>query len=171
VETILVSNNPCGDAYVGTGRTVYYKAGQFVDLEPGFYVEDNAVFQAEIISVPSCYSNGRTSAPSNNEVANNSTTSNEFESKRKENAKEELEMAGKFIQLFPNPAHQYCDINSSDIIEQISIHSLIGNHINTQQVNERNFRLFTDELADGVYLINIKTNTTTVIKKLIVKHE
>ena len=140
-------------------------------MKPGFYVENDAIFQAEIISVPSCYSNGRTSAPGNNEVANNSTTSNEFESKRKENAKEELEMAGKFIQLFPNPAHQYCDINSSDIIEQISIHSLIGNHINTQQVNERNFRLFTDELADGVYLINIKTNTTTVIKKLIVKHE
>ena len=165
------SNNPCGDAYVGTGRTVYYKAGQFVDLEPGFYVENNAVFQAEIISVPSCYSNGRTSAPSNNEEAGNSTISNEFESKRNGNVKEELEMAGKFIQLFPNPAHQYCDIKSSDIIEQVSIHSLVGNHINTQQVNERNFRLFTTELADGVYLINIKTSNTTVIKKLIVKHE
>jgi hypothetical protein len=47
----------------------------------------------------------------------------------------------------------------------------MGNTISQRQVNQNNYRLATDELANGVYLVNIKTANGSVTKKVIVRHE
>lgn len=162
---------PCGDAYVGGTESVFYKAGLFIDLEPGFYTQDNAFFQAEIIPIPSCYSSGRMASSYGEGEGNLLTFDDNFKTKKKENETKELASLYGSLALFPNPASHYCDIQSNEIIESISVSSVMGTIVQRQEVNENNYRVSTNDLADGIYLIQIKTASNNVTKKVVVKHE
>jgi hypothetical protein len=168
---ILPQLNPCGDAVVGSYQQVYYKAGQFIELMPGFYTDDNAFFLAEIHHYPSCYSNGRTSAPSPQSVTNSAIFNDELNLQKNTNLKTQTDLANNSILLFPNPASHICDIKSNENIELITVYTVMGKLISREQVNEKNYQLATSELAEGMYLVNIKTNSENNTKKLMVKHE
>ena len=163
------SFSPCGDVVVLNNNNVFYKAGGYISLEPGFYTQDGALFEAEIINISNCYSNGRM-APTTNETVIN-TNNSVFESVKKEPIKSINSFIENSIQLFPNPANNIFDISSSETIESIAISSLIGTNISSTMVNEKNFRISTSDLANGIYLVNIKTPTKTAIKKVVVRHE
>lgn len=161
--------SPCGDVIVASNETVYYKAGNFIELKPGFMTSNDAFFQAEIVPFPTCYSGGRMSAnqAQSNDDANQTIDENTMVRKQAKN----LVSTGKMIQLYPNPASNYCDINSLETIESIVINSLMGTVVSSQRVNEFSYRFSTNELSDGVYMIQIKTSNENVTKKLVVKHE
>lgn len=161
---------PCGDAFVGAGHTVFYKAGQFVTLEDGFFTDDNAFFQAEIIPMPTCYSNGRMASSVGQGEVDAIIEEAKLSLPKKENKTNEPRLNDKMIMLFPNPSNSYCDINSYENIEHVTLSGVMGNLINREQVNEKTYHLSTAELAEGVYLINIKTLSETVTKKVLVKH-
>jgi hypothetical protein len=159
---------PCGDAVVANNEAVFYKAGNFIELMPGFVTGDDVVFQAEIIHFPACYSSGRV-AP--NIAQSNNANNNNGETEVLNNSTKAIKIPEKTLQLYPNPSSDYCDISSHEIIENVSINSLMGTLVTQQAVNEFSYRLATNELANGVYLVHIKTSNEMITKKLIVKHE
>jgi hypothetical protein len=167
----LEQDNHCGDVAVLGNNAVFYNAGNYISLEHGFYTEDQAIFQAEIINIPFCYSSGRISPATGADDGNSSAYNDDFESKKNKQAKEQIASLGKSILLFPNPSNTFCDINSNETIEEITLCSVMGTVINNTQVNQHNYRLTTDNLANGVYLVNIKTANENVTKKVVVKHE
>lgn len=165
----------CGDVNVQSNKTVFYKAGEYISLEPGFNVEQNATFEASIINVPHCYSGGRSAPPSvipQSNMDNNWDESELVNSKHNIPNKEE-QTGNSFAQIsvFPNPANEYVEIKSSTSIDHISICSIIGNTISTSNVQNTSHRCSTSELSNGVYLIKIKTNKETLIEKLVIKHQ
>jgi hypothetical protein len=161
----------CGEVNVASNNAVFYKAGNFISLEPGFYTQNDALFQAEIINTPFCYSTDRLAPPSGTGDEYASTDNPSFESIQKNNIKNELLNFGTTINIFPNPSNTYCEVNSNEMIDYITISSVMGTIINREQVNQNNYRLATDNLANGVYLVNITTANKNVTKKVIVKHE
>jgi hypothetical protein len=167
----MMQSMHCGDVAVLSNQAVFYKAGNYISLEPGFYTHDEAVFQAEIINIPFCYSSERVSPPTGTDDGMSSAYNNDFESKKNMQTKEQTASLGKNILLFPNPSNTFCDINSNETIEEITLYSVMGTVINSTRVNQNNYRLTTDHLTNGVYLINIKTANENVTKKVIVKHE
>jgi hypothetical protein len=167
----MMQSMHCGDVAVLSNQAVFYKAGNYISLEPGFYTHDEAIFQAEIINIPFCYSSERVSPPTGTDDGMSSAYNNDFESKKNMQTKEQTASLGKNILLFPNPSNTFCDINSNETIEEITLYSLMGTVINSTRVNHNNYRLTTDHLTNGVYLINIKTANENVTKKVIVKHE
>jgi hypothetical protein len=162
---------PCGPAIVGNGQVVFYKAGQFINLEDGFFTDDNAFFQAEIIPVPSCYSNARMASSAGYDGQNDLAQETKLMHPIKSNEQHSLLEIDKILRLFPNPSNNYCDINSNESIEMVTVCGLMGNLLQREQVNEKTFRFSTAQLADGMYLINISTQGKTITKKLVVKHE
>ena len=161
----------CGEVNVASNNAVFYKAGNFISLEPGFYTQNDALFQAEIINTPFCYSTDRLAPPSGTGDEYASIDNPSFESIQKNNIKNELLNFGTTINIFPNPSNTYCEVNSNEMIDYITISSVMGTIINREQVNQNNYRLATDNLANGVYLVNITTANKNVTKKVIVKHE
>lgn len=161
--------SPCGDVIVNSNATVFYKAGEYIELYHGFYTENDATFQAEIVPIPHCYSNGRNSGASD---INEGIATSIFD-RSKASDKEKMRRSNKeqLISLFPNPSSNYVDILSYENIETISIVNMLGDLILSEQINQNSDRISTSDLADGVYIINIKTITENLTKKLIVKHE
>lgn len=162
--------SPCGNAYVASGHTVFYKAGQFIDLMDGFFTDDNAFFQAEIVPIPSCYSNARMSSSLGQGESDGYDDDVLQTVTKKKDINQGQALKDKLIVLFPNPSNSYCDINSYENIQQVSVSGVMGNLINSEQLNEKTYHLSTADLSEGVYLINIKTTSETVTKKVVVKH-
>jgi hypothetical protein len=84
-----------------------------------------------------------------------------------------LDLVEQFIKmealLYPNPASGIVTIRPSDgiIITSIQLFDISGNAIKMQLSN--NNTIDVSLLSDGIYLINIFSDTGSVIKKLIVK--
>lgn len=146
--------SPCGDVIVSSNAVVFYKAGEYIDLFSGFYTDDNATFQAEIVPIPHCYSNGRNSEEGNLEASfiNATASTHKVTDKEKVNRLN----VDQLISLFPNPSSTYVDIHCFENIEMISIHSMLGDLITKQQINQNSTRISTLDLAEGIYLVNIK---------------
>jgi hypothetical protein len=162
----------CGDVIIASNHVVHYKSANFVSLEPGFYTQDNATFQAEIVPLPVCYSSARTALSTGANQANYSSSPNQFAFVSKDKPKDQgLSMQVNSIHLFPNPANNYIEINSMETISQIDIRSIMGALVSSNQINQNNYRINTNEMANGVYLVSVKTNNETVVKKVVVKHE
>ena len=74
--------------------------------------------------------------------------------------------------IFPNPATNIVNITNNEnvSIKQVEIYDLAGKLINTQNFNsEAEIQLNVENLTSGSYLLHLKTNQGTAIKKLIKK--
>ncbi len=74
--------------------------------------------------------------------------------------------------VFPNPASNVVTINNAEniTIEQVEVFDISGKTVKTQQFNNENqVQLNIEELASGSYLLHIKTNEGTAMKKLVKK--
>ena len=81
------------------------------------------------------------------------------------------QLATKF-NMFPNPAHNVVTITNSENIsvEQIQVFDVSGKAVQSHIFNNENqVQLNIEDLASGTYLLHIKTNEGTVIKKLVKK--
>jgi hypothetical protein len=73
----------------------------------------------------------------------------------------------KSISIFPNPVDENLFINydNSLIIKEISLFDIKGRLIN--KIEKSLNKIPTGELSEGIYIISIKTNMGTIVKKII----
>ncbi len=76
------------------------------------------------------------------------------------------EFASNDIKLYPNPTKNSITIESTSTIDKIEVYSLLGSKINTV-INSNSVDLSNFE--DGMYLITLTSNGTTITKRII-KH-
>ena len=72
--------------------------------------------------------------------------------------------------IVPNPVVEHFMIKSSEEIISYTIYNSIGNLVcNKTNVNCKNPNVSVSELSRGVYFVRVKTKTTDVIQKIIIK--
>jgi hypothetical protein len=165
----------CGPAIVrGNGNITKFFAGETISLEPGFFTEDNAVFEASIFGGYECenINAGRYAtepiASSNSELPISAVFSKQ---KKIENLilKEEIENKN-VISLFPNPASNSITISSSEELKNILVFNLFGEQIYTNNnLGKNNVEIATDQLSNGVYVFSIETENSTKRERVIIQ--
>ncbi|MDN3676439.1 SBBP repeat-containing protein [Flavobacterium paronense] len=86
----------------------------------------------------------------------NATLSNSSEAYSNENA----------IKLFPNPAKNYFELSTNQLIEKIEIYSMLGQLV---KIFPAQNQYDTSNLSKGNYIVKINTNTTFESKILVVE--
>ncbi len=69
------------------------------------------------------------------------------------------------INLYPNPAQNVLHIQSSSVVEQITIYDINGRMI--KQILFPNQDINVNDLAKGIYLVKVKTEAGDVLRKVI----
>ncbi|RFN57805.1 T9SS type A sorting domain-containing protein [Marixanthomonas ophiurae] len=71
----------------------------------------------------------------------------------------------KIIALYPNPAKDSFSINSYDRIEAVTIYNMAGQEV--KKVSETNQEINISDLANGLYIVKVKTSEGTLSKRII----
>ena len=80
------------------------------------------------------------------------------------------ELADKTTQIYPNPANDNINIVSySQIIKDVEIYNISGQKVMSKSFNSNTIKLNTNSLSTGVYIFNIKSNDTSVKRKVIIE--
>jgi len=80
------------------------------------------------------------------------------------------ELADKTTELYPNPANDNINIVSyTQVIKDVEVYSISGQKIMSKSFNANTIKLNTNSLATGVYIFNIRSNETTVKRKVIIE--
>ncbi|HTA61694.1 MAG TPA: T9SS type A sorting domain-containing protein, partial [Bacteroidia bacterium] len=66
---------------------------------------------------------------------------------------------------YPNPAQNKITIDVNNLVD-VKLFDVIGNQITSTKTNE----VDVSNLNDGVYFVQVKTNTATTTQKIIVQH-
>jgi hypothetical protein len=75
------------------------------------------------------------------------------------------------INLYPNPSQMNCAISSNKAIQRIRVYDLGGRKIEDVFVNGNVlYELNTSDYPNGLFQIEIQTEESTEVKKLIVSH-
>ena len=69
------------------------------------------------------------------------------------------------IKIYPNPANNKITIDANDVLD-VKLFDVLGKQITSTKTNDVDVSNFND----GVYFLQIKTNTTTTTQKIIVQH-
>ncbi len=73
-------------------------------------------------------------------------------------------------EIYPNPANNSLNVVSYAAgINSISIHNLNGQEVLNTKVNANQIRLNTSEIATGLYIISIKSDNTSITRKLMIE--
>jgi hypothetical protein len=79
--------------------------------------------------------------------------------------------AGNGISIFPVPADQYVQISTTGkAVSEIVLTDISGRVIRSEQLTGTTGKLFTGDLADGVYLISVRSEGNVVTEKIVVSH-
>ncbi|MGB2415284.1 MAG: T9SS type A sorting domain-containing protein, partial [Flavobacteriaceae bacterium] len=75
---------------------------------------------------------------------------------------------GALVSLYPNPVSDKLKINSAnDKIKSIKLWSVNGKLYDTYILDSQQFELDMSSFENGLYLLQIQTNTESVVKKII----
>ena len=78
------------------------------------------------------------------------------------------ELISKQISTYPIPASSHIDINAGEYtIESIKLLSIEGKLINQFEVNSNQFKISRNNIANGLYFIDIKVNNSSIRKRII----
>ncbi len=72
------------------------------------------------------------------------------------------------LKIYPNPGHQYLDINFAEAIQQVRIFSLAGKPIRFLKIYE-NKHIDISNLSAGMYILALSTKNTVHYKKIVVE--
>lgn len=73
------------------------------------------------------------------------------------------------INIYPNPASGWCQINANDgLMKSITVSDITGRVLKVENPSSDRFVLETDGLPDGTYLVNIETDKGLSYKQLII---
>ena len=82
------------------------------------------------------------------------------------------EVLANSFNLYPNPANNVVNItnNENRLVNKIEVYDTTGKLINSQSFNEQTeLQLNVENLASGTYMLHLKTNEGTAVKKLVKK--
>jgi hypothetical protein len=80
------------------------------------------------------------------------------------------EIIEKTTEIYPNPATDNINIVSyAELINSIEVYNLSGQKVISKQVRATTTKLNTNNLAKGVYIVDIKTKVSSVKKKIIIE--
>jgi len=70
------------------------------------------------------------------------------------------------INIYPNPAQHTLYIESAEMVEQVSIYDISGRML--QQTNNPSTSIDVSGLANGIYLVKVKTTQGETVKKIVI---
>ncbi len=73
------------------------------------------------------------------------------------------------VNIYPNPANEFVNIESNEKIISIEIYDVQGKLIYNSYVNDFNFTLNVQEFISNIYLVKIKTDLNIYQEKLLIK--
>ena len=74
------------------------------------------------------------------------------------------------LKIYPNPTAEFTLISAGgNLINQISLLDITGQEIFTKKINLSNFKLDTENLPNGTYLLNIQVDGKKHIKRLVIQ--
>ena len=81
---------------------------------------------------------------------------------------DKIEQISPKVTVYPNPAFSTLNVSTNEFLKEITVFNMEGKQLiqTTLFVGINNYELDISQLATGNYIIEIRTNTTTVKKKL-----
>lgn len=70
------------------------------------------------------------------------------------------------LKVFPNPAGRNIFVESAETIESLQLIDLMGNIIYAAQVETNSYNINVSELLSGLYLIQVKTRESIIVKRV-----
>ena len=78
------------------------------------------------------------------------------------------EHTNSFIRIYPNPTNSQLRITDSELpIKQVELYSIVGNLVQTIQVDDYEVEINMQNLQSGVYYVKITTNNGVITRKII----
>ena len=74
------------------------------------------------------------------------------------------------LQMIPNPANEYVQLQSGSMIQTLQLYSVSGQLIETHTVEALQSTIQTEKLADGLYVVCVETSKGIQHLKLLVNH-
>lgn len=72
------------------------------------------------------------------------------------------------ISMYPNPAEDKVNLESSDLLKSIQVYDALGRLVLAKSVNSKREDLYTQDWPAGVYIVKISLETGNISKRLIV---
>ncbi|PIZ06078.1 MAG: hypothetical protein COY57_03890, partial [Flavobacteriales bacterium CG_4_10_14_0_8_um_filter_32_5] len=81
---------------------------------------------------------------------------------------DKIEQISPKVTIYPNPAFSTLNVSTNEFLKEITVFNMEGKQLiqTTLFVGINNYELDISQLATGNYIVEIRTNTTTVKKKL-----
>ena len=181
----------CGPAKVLNGSNVTFKAGNIIDLKPGFEVETGATFDAQIIGSTqnACLGTARYANNENTPQASITNTGIAISNSKGKNQKNKnyelpdysinnpISNVNDEFRLVPNPANDKTTlIYSLEIASQVTIEilTIYGQNVtkniseNEQSSGAHSVELDISKLSKGAYFVTLKSKNGNKSKQLLV---
>ncbi|MBW6483757.1 MAG: T9SS type A sorting domain-containing protein [Vicingaceae bacterium] len=71
------------------------------------------------------------------------------------------------ISIFPNPTNGIFTISSTEEINEVEMFNALGKAVYSKKVTSKNITINLTPFPKGIYLVQIKTNTNSVTKKIV----
>lgn len=79
----------------------------------------------------------------------------------------QIDLTNLIVNIYPNPATDYIMVElDQKCVGNISILNLVGNVIVNTEINSLNMRIDLTGLPEGIYFLNIQTDTDRIVKKI-----
>ena len=70
--------------------------------------------------------------------------------------------------IYPNPATDVLNVNANSNIQSVEIMNIMGQAIQTINVNDMNTQINTSSLSNGVYMLRVTTENGVINQKFTV---
>lgn len=127
----------------------------------GGFKPDITTFTPDNGNVGSALNNTENSVNESLQIENNlGDTRGNFESGQ-------FDLTNLIVNIYPNPASDYLMVElDKKCVGNISILNLVGNVIVNTDINSLNMRIDLTGLPEGIYFLNIQTDTNRIVKKI-----
>jgi hypothetical protein len=148
--------------------TVYYAVYRRDDSGPYFLrsiVDQNYYVDDSVCGMPPFYHSYKVTAL---HVNNSDTCESGYSNEGSEICEGIQEDETDFdLNIYPNPANELLNIESSEILGVVSLYSYNGRLMFRKEITDRNFILPVKEYPEGVYLLRVETEKEVASRKVI----
>jgi hypothetical protein len=75
----------------------------------------------------------------------------------------------KNVKVFPNPSDGQINISSTIPFTHVSLRNMLGQEVYTMAVSAQTYHIQTNDLAPGLYILQLKTEQGLINKKISIK--
>jgi hypothetical protein len=72
----------------------------------------------------------------------------------------------KMVNVYPNPATDHIIINSTEVIQRVSVFNTMGAMLSTTQINDISCQINSSSFSNGLYILRIETDKGVVTKRV-----